>query len=70
MIECSCSADSAVTEEVSSAEDQELDWTAAAAEVADDGADQGLLLLLRTYTQSALVVGEGSWGRSSSPCKT
>ena len=57
MIECSCSADSAVAEEVSSAEDQEFDWTAAAAEVPDDGADQGLLLLLPTYTQSALVVG-------------
>ena len=64
MIECLCSADSAVTEEVSSAEDREFDWTAAAAEVLDDGADQGLLLLLPTYTHSLLwwwarVAGEG-----------
>ena len=58
MIECLCpAADSTVTEEVSSAKEQEFDWTAAAVEVPDDGADQGLLLLLPTYTQSALVVG-------------
>ena len=59
MIECSCSVECTVAEEVSSAEDQELDWTAAAAGVADDGADQGLLLLLRTYTHSLLCGGRG-----------